>query len=86
MDNTILSINTDLFRVPLPEVLSDAKHGDHTHFELVTVTVFLSDGTSGTGYTYTGGKGGYSIKSMIKHDLAPALIGKDAANIEMLYD
>jgi L-alanine-DL-glutamate epimerase-like enolase superfamily enzyme len=37
-------------------VLSDAKHGDHTHFELVTVTVHTSDGLKGTGYTYTGGK------------------------------
>lgn len=72
--------------MPLAEVLSDAKHGDHFHFELVTATVTLEDGSEGTGYTYTGGKGGYAIKAMIEHDLAPALLGKDGDKIEELYD
>jgi len=66
----IKKIDIRLFAVPLPEVLSDAKHGDHTHFELVTVTVILENGSRGTGYTYTGGKGGRAIHAMIKHDLA----------------
>ena len=35
----ITDLEARLFRVPLPEVMSDAKHGDHTHFELVTVTI-----------------------------------------------
>lgn len=86
MQTAISDIKTRLFRVPLPEVLSDAKHGDHTHFELVTVTIILQNGMEGTGYTYTGGKGGYSIKAMVEHDLAPALIGKDGSDIEMIYD
>ncbi|MCP4889954.1 MAG: uroporphyrinogen decarboxylase, partial [Planctomycetaceae bacterium] len=42
------------FDVPLAEVLVDAKHGDHTHFELVTVTITTASGAEGTGYTYTG--------------------------------
>lgn len=70
----------------MPEVLSDAKHGDHTHFELVTATITLEDGSEGTGYTYTGGKGGRAIKAMIEHDLTPALIGKDGSAIDKLYD
>ena len=57
----IKNIETRLFNVPLAEILSDAKHGDHSHFELVTVTVELEDGSKGTGYTYTGGRGGMSI-------------------------
>ncbi|MEM9585547.1 MAG: uroporphyrinogen decarboxylase, partial [Pseudomonadota bacterium] len=57
----ITAIETRLFQVPLMEVLVDAKHGAHHFFELVTVTVWLSDGSSGTGYTYTGGKGGHAI-------------------------
>lgn len=72
----ITKIETRLFRVPLAEVLSDAKHGDHSHFELVTVTIELDDGTRGTGYTYTGGRGGSAIKSLIEDDLAPSLLGK----------
>ncbi|MRT92024.1 mandelate racemase/muconate lactonizing enzyme family protein [Ancylomarina sp. 16SWW S1-10-2] len=86
MSSSISNIKVQLFKVPLPEVLSDAKHGDHYHFELVTATVVLEDGSEGTGYTYTGGKGGYAIKAMIEHDLAPAIIGKDANKIDEIYD
>ncbi len=86
MRRNIQTITPRLFRVPLPEVLNDAKHGDHTHFELVTVTVRLEDGSEGTGYTYTGGKGGHAIRAMIAHDLAPALIGKEGGEVESLSD
>ena len=67
-------------------MLTDAKHGDHTHFELVTATVRTADGGEGTGYTYTGGKGGRAISAMIEHDLIPFLVGKNAALIEEIYD
>lgn len=82
----IKTISTRLFEVPLAEVLTDAKHGAHTYFELVTCTVTLEDGTEGTGYTYTGGKGGYAIKAMLDHDLVPAVLGKDGDAIEEIYD
>jgi len=85
-DTSIARITTQLFRVPLPQVMSDAKHGDHTHFELILTTITLADGSVGVGYTYTGGKGGHAIKAVIAHDLAPFLIGKDAADIDALYD
>ena len=84
--STIEHIETRLFQVPLKEVLSDAKHGDHTHFELITATVRLADGCQGTGYTYTGGRGGRAIKAMIEHDLAPFLAGQKADDIDRLYD
>ena len=74
------------FQIPLDEVLSDAKHGEHTHFELITVRIGLDDGQEGTGYTYTGGKGGHAIKAMIVHDLAPFLLGQSVNNIDALYD
>ena len=70
----------------MPEVLYDAKHGDHHHFELITVTITFQNGFQGTGYTYTGGKGGHAIKSMIDNDLLPGLIGKDGSDVEGLYD
>ena len=84
--NAIAQVYTNLYTVPLPEVLSDAKHGDHTHFELITTTIKLENGNMGTGYTYTGGKGGQSIKAMIDHDLVPDLIGKNGADIGEIYD
>lgn len=86
MKTQIKHVETKLFKVPLAEVLVDAKHGDHSHFELVTTTITLEDGSTGTGYTYTGGKGGYAIKAMIDHDLAPVLSGKDGTAIDDIYD
>jgi len=82
----IATVEPRLFNVPLDEVLVDAKHGDHTHFQLITSTVTLEDGRQGTGYTYTGGKGGQAILAMIRHDLAPFLVGKDVEPVEALYE
>lgn len=82
----IVAVRARLYRVPLDEVMSDAMHGDHTHFELVTVTVVLADGTEGTGYTYTGGRGGSAILAMIESDLAAWLIGRDAQDVEALNE
>lgn len=79
-------IDARLFNVPLDEVLVDAKHGDHTHFQLITATVYTDDGCHGTGYTYTGGKGGSAIVAMIRDDLAPFLTGQDAGAVEHLYE
>lgn len=82
----IKDVRVKIFDVPLAEVLSDAKHGDHTHFELITATIVLDDGVEGTGYTYTGGKGGRAIVAMIEHDLKPYLIGKDPSAVEAIYE
>ena len=84
--STIERIEARHFAVPLSEVLSDAKHGDHSHFELITATITLADGSEGTGYTYTGGRGGRAILAMIEHDLVPFLIGRDATDVEALYE
>lgn len=83
---TIDYVTTRLFKVPLAEVLVDAKHGEHTHFELITVTVGMSDGLEGTGYTYTGGRGGQAIAAMVEQDLGPFLINQDGADVEALYE
>ncbi len=82
----IAHVEARLFKVPLAEVLVDAKHGDHTHFELITATVRLDDGSEGTGYSYTGGRGGGAIVAMIDQDLAPFLVGQDASDVEALYE
>jgi L-alanine-DL-glutamate epimerase-like enolase superfamily enzyme len=82
--NRIAVVEPRLFRVPLDEVLFDAKHGAHSHFELLTVTVRLADGCTGIGYTYTGGRGGEAIRAMIAADLGPFLIGQDGSAVEAL--
>lgn len=82
----MVAVETQLFKLPLKEVLQDAMHGDHTNFELVVATVRLDSGAVGTGYTYTGGKGGAAIRAMIDNDLAPFLLGKDAGAVEQLNE
>jgi len=81
----IEAVTAELFTLPLAEVLSDAMHGDHTHFELVTARVRLDNGVTGTGYTYTGGKGGHAIRAMIEHDFAGWLKGREADDIAALH-
>lgn len=82
----IEAVTARLFRLPLPSVMQDAKHGPQTHFELITATIRCADGHEGTGYTYTIGKGGHAIVALIEHDLQPLLCGQDATQIDALYD
>ena len=86
MNTEIVDVRTSLFRVPLREAMSDARHGAHTHVELITVTVRTADGSEGTGYTYTGGKGGRAIRSILDHEFAPFMIGRDATDIDGIHD
>ena len=81
----ITGLEARLYDVPLDEVLVDAKHGDHTHFQLITGTLTTEDGLQGTGYTYTGGKGGSAILAMLRDDLAPMLVGQPA-EASVLHD
>ena len=80
----ISDVQSRLFVLPLNEPLLDAMHGEHTRFELITATVTLDDGSQGTGYTYTGGRGGRAIRALIQHDLAPVLVGSDSTEVEAL--
>lgn len=82
----ISNIEIRHLKVPLDEVLVDAKHGAHTHFELLVALIETDDGLTGTGYTYTGGKGGHAIAAMLNHDLKPFLLGQKADDVESLYD
>ncbi|WP_419913072.1 mandelate racemase/muconate lactonizing enzyme family protein [Hoeflea sp.] len=79
-------IEARYFAVPLEEVLTDAMHGSHSEFELITATIHLDNGLEGTGYTYTGGRGGRAILALIENDLAPFLIGREASDVEALHD
>ena len=83
---TIVEVNTQYYQVPLDEVLTDAMHGDHTHFELLVCTITCDDGSQGVGYTYTGGKGGRAIYSLLNDELTPFLLNKDATEIEQLNE
>jgi L-alanine-DL-glutamate epimerase-like enolase superfamily enzyme len=79
-------VQIDHFNVPLPVTLSDATHGDISHFALVTVRVTDDEGAQGLGYTYTVGNiGGSAVASVLRDDLAPLLHESDPRAIEHVW-
>ncbi len=53
--------------------------------ETPILTVYDSDGASGTGYSYTIGTGGPSVMALLEHTLVPMLIGRDPDRIENIW-
>jgi L-alanine-DL-glutamate epimerase-like enolase superfamily enzyme len=53
--------------------------------ETPIVRITDADGVVGTGYSYTIGTGGPAIISLLKHTLIPALIGREASEIERIW-
>ena len=53
--------------------------------ETPIVTVTDADGARGTGYAYTIGTGGSAVVRHLADDLAPFLIGRDAAQVERVW-
>ena len=53
--------------------------------ETIFVDIETDDGTSGTGYTYTIGTGGRAVLQLLRVDLLHRLIGKDARQVEGLW-
>ena len=82
----IVAVQTTLYQLPLASVMTDATHGEHTHFEVVMVRLESEDGVSGIGYTYTIGKGGQAIRSLIDEAFTPLLLGENPRRIEQLWD
>lgn len=77
------SIITRYYRVPV-DPSGDAGHGLLESEELILVEIH-ADGLTGHGYAYTIGRGGRAVQALIEHDLAPLLIGQDAADVEALW-
>ncbi len=76
-------IETAYYRLPL-EAAGDAGHGLLDSEELITLKLY-AEGLEGHGYAYTIGRGGHALRALIDHDLAPLLIGQDAAEIQRLW-
>lgn len=77
-------IETAYYRLPL-EPMGDAGHGFIDSEELITL-VLRAEGLEGHGYAYTIGRGGQAIRALIEHDIAPLLEGRDASDIQGLWD
>ena len=83
----IVDVLVEQFRVPLPVTLSDATHGEMTHFGLVTVRVVDEQGREGLGYTYTvHGIGGSAIHALIRDDLGPFLLASDLESLDEFWE
>jgi L-alanine-DL-glutamate epimerase-like enolase superfamily enzyme len=79
----IEQIETAYYRLPL-EPMGDAGHGAIDSEELITLAL-RAGGLTGHGYSYTIGRGGRAIQALIDHDLKPLLLGRDASDIEGLW-
>jgi L-alanine-DL-glutamate epimerase-like enolase superfamily enzyme len=53
--------------------------------ETPIIRITDSDGATGTGYSYTIGTGGASVMKLIERTFAPALLGRDAAEVERIW-
>ncbi len=83
---TIKRVDARLYRLPLSHPMTDATHGLHTEFEVVIVRLEADCGAAGCGYTYTIGRGGAAIATLITRDLKPLLLAADPARIERTWE
>ncbi len=81
----IARIESGLYRIPLPQVLTDSTHGEMRAFELVTARVRDGDGAEGVGYTFTVGRNGGAVLSVLQQEIAEIVAGEDADRIEFLW-
>jgi len=79
------SVTAGFFRVPLPEILTDSTHGIMRDFELVTAVARDADGAEGVGYTFTVGRNGGAIASILDREMATIVAGFDADLIEAIW-
>jgi len=82
----IASLDAGLYRIPLATALSDSTHGNMEAFQLITVRIRDDEGAEGLGYTYTVGRGGAAVLSLVTRDLAPLLIGEDPRRRERVWE
>ncbi|MEM9010985.1 MAG: mandelate racemase/muconate lactonizing enzyme family protein [Pseudomonadota bacterium] len=81
----IARIETGHYLIPLPEVLTDATHGEMQGFEIVVLQVIDADGVEGVGYTFTCGRNGGAIADIARRELPEIVEGWDADRIEGIW-
>ena len=81
----LVSIEPGFYRIPLPEVLTDSTHGEMRAFELNTVRLRDADGAEGVGYTFTVGRNGGAVDSVLRREIVEIAEGEDADAIERLW-
>ena len=75
----IESVETILASLPLPRgAWGDSIH-HVTHIEVVVADVRTDSGLVGTGFSYTSGVGGTSIRALLDKDLGPCIVGEEVS-------
>ena len=82
----IASLECGFYRVALPTVLTDSRHGAMRAFELVTIRLRDADGAEGVGYTFTVGRNGGAIHDILSREIPEIVAGADADRIEFLWN
>lgn len=81
----ITDIETRLVRVPPTTKISDAIQSIDK-WEWIITTIRTETGHVGTGWSYTLGIGGTAIRAIIRDYLTPLLLGRDAGEVERLWE
>jgi L-alanine-DL-glutamate epimerase-like enolase superfamily enzyme len=81
----LVSILPGYYRITLPTVLSDSMHGRMAAFELNTVRLCDADGAEGVGYTFTCGRNGSAIHTLLERDFSDFALTEDADRVEFLW-
>lgn len=82
----ISSVESGFYRIPLPQLLVDSTHGEMRAFELNTVRVRDADGGEGVGYTFTAGRNGGAVHSVLSDEIPEIVAGEDPAPIAALWN
>lgn len=80
------SLESGFYRIPLPKVLTDSTHGEMRAFELNTIRVRDSEGAEGVGYTFTVGRNGGAVASILSAEMPEIIPGEDADRIEWIWE
>ena len=86
MSMIIKNVESRHYVLPLNHAMADATHDVHTCFEVVLVVLETECGLRGCGYTYTIGRGGTAIQSLIQRELKPLLLNADANRIDTIWE
>ena len=77
----ITGVSLERWRVPPHREIRDAVQQMEA-VEVVAATLETDEGVSGSGFTYTIGRGGESVLKLLETEVAPRLIGRDPLRFE----
>lgn len=85
MGARIEKVRADLYVIPLETVLTDSMHGEMRGFEIITARVLDDEGAEGVGYSFTCGRNGGAVHSVLAREIAEIVAGEEASRIEHLW-